>query len=634
MGQATAATKTKPNLITRYVPLLGWLPGYDRGWLRPDFLAGLTVVALLVPEGMAYAELAGMPPETAFYAAIPALLLYAVFGTSRQLVVATSSTIAAMSASIIVGLAPASYEEYIILTAALAILAGLVSIIAGLLRLGAISQFFSKSVLTGFVFGLALVIAVKQLPKLFGLEAAEGNFWARMVDLIGQIPDSHWLTFLVGLTSLVLMLILEERWPRVPAALVTLIYGIAVVSIFNLDEQGVHIVGDIPAGLSSPQLPGITFQQLLSLLPGAMAIALVAFAEAIGPARDFAAKHRYEIDANQELIAIGAANFGAGLFQGYSIGASLSKSAANENSGARSPVSLVVAAAVTALVALFLTGLFHNLPEATLAAIVIVAIKGMMNVPEMRRLYNLRRPGFWLAMVALLAVLTFEILAGLMIAVILSLLLLIAQAARPKLSVLGRDPRRIAFGDVEHHPGYHLVPGLMIIRPDEGLWFANAEPLREAIVRRVFEADRPVQSVLLDLEMTFELDIPALDMLAKLKEELERYGTTLLLTRLHHEVRELLERSGVAEQIGRDNVAESITEGILLYLESEPDLTDEETRMLIERMPHLLDFLSLIKVYAEDEEKARLDQLRERFEEIGRQVALSSGAEQDASSGV
>ena len=634
MGQAAAATTTKPNSITRYVPLLGWLPKYDRGWLRPDLMAGLTVVALLVPEGMAYAELAGMPPETAFYAAIPALLLYAVFGTSRQLVVATSSTIAAMSASIIIVLAPEGSQEFVILTAALAMLAGLISIIAGLFRLGAISQFFSESVLTGFVFGLALVIAVKQLPKLFGLEAAEGNFWVRMIDLLGQITDGHWLTLLVGLTSLVLMLILEERWPRVPAALVTLIYGIAVVSIFSLDEQGVHIVGEIPAGLSTPQLPGITFQQLLSLVPGAAAIALVAFAEAIGPARDFAAKHRYEVDANQELIAIGAANFGAGLFQGYSIGASLSKSAANENAGARSAVSLIIAAAVTALVALFLTGLFHNLPEATLAAIVIVAVKGMMNVPTMRRLYRLRRADFWLALVALLAVLTFEILAGLLIAVILSLLLLVVQAARPKLSVLGRDPRRIAFGDIERHPGYHLVPGLSIIRPDEGVWFANAEPLREAIIHRVRVAERPVRSVLLDLEMTYELDVPALDMLAKLKEELGRYGISLFLVRLHHDVRDLLESSGIDDQIGRDNIASSIAEGILLYLEAEPDLTEEEARILVERTPHLLDFLSLVKVYANDEEKLRLDQLRERFAEIGRQVASQPATDQDSSSGV
>lgn len=634
MGQSTAGARTRPNLFTRHVPILSWLPNYERGWLRPDFIAGLTVVALLVPEGMAYAELAGMPPQTAFYAAIPALLLYAIFGSSKQLVVATSSTIAAMSFSVVIDLIPTGSEEFIILTAALAMLAGLISIVAGLLHLGAISQFFSESVLTGFVFGLALVIAIKQLPKLFGLEAAEGNFWVRMVDLIRQVPDSHWLTLLLGLSSLALMLILEERWPRVPAALVTLIYGIVIVSIFNLDQQGIHIVGEIPAGLVGPSLPNITLQQLVSLLPGAMGIALVAFAEAIGPARSFAAKHRYQVDADQELIAIGAANFGAGLFQGYSIGASLSKSAANENAGARSAMSSIVAAAVTTLVALFLTGLFYNLPEATLAAIVVVAIKGMINVPEMRRLFRLRRADFWLASIALLAVLTFEILAGLAIAVILSLLLLIVRSARPKLSVLGHASGQISFGDVERHPEYHIIPGLLIVRPNEGLWFANAEPLRESIIERVRGADRPVESVLLDLEMTFELDVPALDMLAALKEELERYEIGLILARLHHEVRELLANNGTEERIGRNNIAGSVIEGILVYLEAGPDFTTGETRYLIEHTPHLLEFLDLVQGYASDEERARLAQIRKRFERIGEQVGSNSAPEQDISPGV
>jgi len=223
MAQATTTKVTKPGLLQRYIPMIAWLPQYQRGWLRPDFIAGLPVVALLVPEGMAYAELAGVPPETAFYAAIPALILYAIFGSSKQLVVATSSTIAAMSASIVILLAPVGNDEFIVLTAALAMLAGLFSTIASLFRLGVVSQSFSESVLTGFIFGLALVIAIKQLPKLFGLEAAEGNFWVRLWDLITHLPETHWLTLLVGITSLLLMLFLEERWPKVPAALVTVI---------------------------------------------------------------------------------------------------------------------------------------------------------------------------------------------------------------------------------------------------------------------------------------------------------------------------------------------------------------------------------------------------------------------------
>jgi SulP family sulfate permease len=347
---------------------------------------------------------------------------------------------------------------------------------------------------------------------------------------------------------------------------VTLIYGIVVVTIFNLDEHGVHIVGEIPAGLASPKLPGIDFEAILTLLPGAIAIALVAFAEAIGPARQFAAEHRYEIDADQELIAIGFANFGAGLFQGYPVGASLSKSAANENAGAKSSVSLLVAAAVTIIVALFLTPLFHNLPEATLAAIVIVAISGMMNVPAIRRYYTLRRTDFWLAIVALFAILLFEILVGLAIAVVLSLLILILRAASPKLSELGRHPGWLYFGDVDRHPEYLTFPGLVIVRPNEGVFFANATPLREAIMARVRKRETKPKAVIVDMEMTFEMDVPTVDKFAELKNELSRWQIDLYLTRVHEDVHEMLTSSGVADLIGPTHINQFFLDSLLQFL--------------------------------------------------------------------
>ena len=277
------------------LPVLDWLPGYNKAWLRPDIIAGLTIMALLVPEGMAYAQLAGVPPETAFYAAPAGLILYAIFGTSRQLVVAVSSAIAVMSASIVGGLAPAGTEEFIVMTAALALLSGGVAVVAGLLRMGRIAQFFSESVLTGFVAGLALVIMIKQVPKLFGLEAGHGNFWERLFDLMRHLPEMHLLTLAVGLTALAIMFFLEHRFPRIPAALVALIYGIGVVTVFNLAAQHVEIVGDIPSGLALPRLPAISLNDLLNLIPGALAITLVMFAEGVGPARSFAGKHRYTI---------------------------------------------------------------------------------------------------------------------------------------------------------------------------------------------------------------------------------------------------------------------------------------------------------------------------------------------------
>lgn len=371
-------------------------------------------------------------------------------------------------------------------------------------------------------------------------------------------------------------------------------------------------------------------EQLIELIPGAIGIALIAFAEAIGPAREFASKYRYRIDADQELIAIGAANVGAGLFQGYSIGASLSKSAANDGAGAKSSVSLLTAAAMTALVALFLTALFFNLPEAALAAIVIAAILRMMNVDKMKRLYRLRRTDFWLAMVALFAVLTFEILLGLAIAVVLSLLILIGRAAMPKYSIIGRAPGRLAYGDVQRHPDYRTMPGLMLVRPNEEIWFANATPLREKIIRQVQISDQKIRTLLLDLNMTYELDIPSLDMLVELKEELSLYDVQLGLVKIHNDVEDLLVRSGVIEIIGEENLSQSITEAILEYMESRADFTPEEARYVLKVMPHFMELVSLAASLTESEEEGkRLEGVRDRINEAAKNLLAVEDEEKD-----
>jgi MFS superfamily sulfate permease-like transporter len=450
------------------------------------------------------------------------------------------------------------------------------------------------------------------VPKLFGFEAVEGNFFARLFDIIINVPETHLLTLLIGGSSLILMYVLEERFPRVPAALVTMVYGIAVVSIFNLEALGVHIVGDIPSGLAGPALPEVSLTDLLALLPGAFGIALVAFAEAVGPGRQFAAKYRYRLKADQELIGLGMANFGAGLFQGFPIGASLSKSAANDNAGAKTALSLIIAAGGTVLVALFFTPLFRNLPEATLAAIVVVAITGMMRVGEMKRLYRLNRADFVLAMIALLGVLLFEVLAGLLIAVIISLLVMVARASAPKFSVLGRTPGKLDFGDVRRHPENRTVPGLLVIRPNEGLFFANASSLSDAIGELVRSSDPPAQAVLLDLEMTFELDVPSADALADLKEVLERADVTLLVSRVHGEVRDMLDQSGVTDKIGPENFYPYIIEGVFAYLRDTEEAA-EYARGIAANVRDLIELVDLAAEQADGETRIRLQKTRERL---------------------
>lgn len=601
--------------LRKYLPILQWLPQYNRAWLATDFIAGLTVTALLVPEGMAYAELAGMPPQTVFYAAPIGLLLYAIFGTSRQLVVAVSATIAVMSASIVGEFAVAGTEEFIALSAALAMLTGIVAILAGLLRLGRIANFFSESVLAGFVTGLALVIAIKQVPKLFGLEAAHGNFWARLYDIIIHLPETDWLTLFIGVSSLLLMIIIERRFHRIPAALVAMLYGIVLVSVLGLAEEGVHIVGDIPAGLAGPTLPGVSVQDLFMLLPGAVALTLVAFAESIGPARSFADKHRYTVDADQELIGLGTANLGAGLFQGFSIGASLSKSAANDAAGARSQLSGIFAAALTVVVALFLTPLFHNLPEATLAAIVIVAVSGMIKIGPIRRLYHVRKADFWLAMAAMLGVLTFEeVTTGLLFAVALSLLALIYRASQSKLAVLGRIPGRLMFVNQQRHPECSQIPGVLVVRPEEGLFFANASSLRTAIMKLIESSQEPVSMVLLDLAITNDLDVPGADMLIELDEALERRGIQLFLIRVHDPAQQILDRSGATDAIGPENFYPRIIDALLGHI---GDIAaEEEAEQIVEDLSDVLEEIIAVEEDTDGTKNAKLNALRHKVMDI------------------
>ena len=564
-------SKLQSKSLVSFFPILGWLPKYERPWLRTDLIAGLTVVALLIPEGMAYAQIAGVPPQTAFYAAPIGLLAFAIFGTSRQLVVAVSAIIATMSFATVSLIVAPNTPEFIIMTAALAVLAGLFSILAGLLKMGRVAQFFSESVMVGFISGLALTVMVKQLPKILGIEAGSGNFWERLYDVIIHLPETHLATLITGILCLILLIVLEHFFHKIPAALVALVFGIAISIIFGLEARGVEIVGEIPAGLAPPQWPAIGWHNWLLLIPGALGLALVNFAEAIGPSRSFAATHKYKIDPNQELIGLGTANFGAGLFQGFPIGSSLSKSAANERAGAHSQMSGIIAAGVTVVVALFFVQLFYALPEAALGAIVIVAVSGMVKVAKIRHLYRVRRSDFILALVALLAVLTFETLEALLIAVIVSLLALILRTSQPRLAVLGRAPDSLQFSDIRRHPENKTVPGLLIVRPENGFFFANAAGIHEAIIAEMTSSNETVKAVLLDLGATTDLDVPSADMLGELSEELRSRNVRFMLMRMIMPVRQMLELAGVMGKISPQDVFIGPIEGVLDFLSTQSD---------------------------------------------------------------
>ena len=551
-----------------YLPILTWLPQYRRGWLSADLVAAITVLTLLVPEGMAYAQMAGLPPETAFYTAPAALVGYAIFTTSRHVITATTSTIAVMVAAVLGGLAVAGSEEYIILASSLAVVVGLLFIFLGVLRLGFISEFFSKSVITGFIFGLAMIIAIRQVPKLLGIEIVGGTFFEYLFEIVVNLPETHLWSMFIGLTSLALLFVLERFFNRIPGALIVVVYGILMVTVFGLEEKGVHVIGDIPSGILSPKLPNLSLDTITALLGGAVGIVIFGYAETIGAARRFASKHHYKLDANQELFGLGFANLGAGLFQGFAVDASLGKSVDNERSGGRSQMSAIIAAGLTILTALFLTPLFRNLPEATLAAIVINAVWSFFDVPELRRYARLSRPDYIFAMVALVGVLIFGVIPGLILAVSISIIMLVYLASRPHLSILGKEPEKENYSDIERYPQNQTLPGLLIIRPDSPLFFANATLLRERIQQLIQMADPAVQVVVLDMESSGRMDITSVDALADLQQDLAIDSTQLWLARVHDRALPILEQSKFTDAIGSDHIYSSVHDATNAFTQS------------------------------------------------------------------
>jgi sulfate permease, SulP family len=555
-----------PNLrqkLGRYVPITAWLPTYAREFLRSDIISGVTVWGVMVPVAMAYAQMAGVPPETGLYAAFAALLAYAIFGTSRHLKVTASSTMAVMSAAVIAAIAAGDPARYLALTAALALTVGVLLLLAGIARLGFISDFLSKSVITGFVFGLAITIAIGQLPKIFGVPATSGNSFQQLAGLIAELDQTNPWTLIIGAGALALIFVIKRLYPRIPAGLVALVLGILAVTIFDLDQQGVSIVGAIPTGLPMPGLPSISLTDLPYLITSAVGIVFLAVGESLGSARAFAARYRYEINPDQELIALGAANLSAGLFQGFTVDASLSSTATADEAGAHTQLSSIVTSALIIVTVIVLAPLFHNLPSAVLGAIVIASVIGLMDVAELRRYYASNRGDFVLAMVALLGVISTDVLTGLIIAVFLSLVIILYRASRPYVAVLGKAPGQVAaYGDIARHPENLRVPGLLIVRLDAPLYFLNANVARGQILDLISASQPAPVAVLFDLGASADLDIASQDMLKNLVVELDEIGIDVLLAHVHGGVRDRLRQTSLMAEINEDHVYLSVAAAV------------------------------------------------------------------------
>ena len=550
--------------LQRYLPIVDWLPEYDwAGTLRYDVIAALTVWALLVPEAMAYAGIAGVDPEVGLVTAPLALLGYAIFGSSRHLFVGPSSTVAIISASVVAPLAGSDGDLYLILTVWLAIFTGVFLVALGLARMGWIANFMASSVLAGFMVGLAIVIAVGQLDKILGIESEGENVLGELGSMLEQFSEWSWPTIAIGAAALAALFIIEAFFPKLPGALIVMLVAIAASALLGWEDSGIHVVGEIPAQLPSLSLPEWPGWDLMSdIMVGALAVIVVAFAESYAAAKTYASKFGYEVDANQEMIGLGAANLGAGLSGGFVVDGSLSKTAAGVEAGQKTQMTGIVTAVFVLITIVALTWLFEPLPEAVLGAIVIHAVWKLIDFSGFVTLWQTRRIDFGLAVAAFLGVILIDILQGILIGIILSLLALIYRASFPEGTELGRiedEEGNYEFVGLSANPHAETLPEVVVFRQPGSLIFSNAaafsQQARELLWART---DPPASVLVVDCEQMADMDVTGAEEIVSLHEELQAADVELRLARLHGAALVTAEKAGVIDAIGEDHVMPTI----------------------------------------------------------------------------
>ncbi|HTJ93702.1 MAG TPA: SulP family inorganic anion transporter [Pararobbsia sp.] len=531
-------------------PPAQWLRRYQPRWLANDAIAGLTLAAYGIPVSLAYASLAGLPPQYGIYGYLVSGLFYALFGSSRQLAIGPTSAISMLVGVTVAAMAEGDPARWASIAALTAVLIAGMCLMAWLLHLSSLVNFISETILLGFKAGAALTIAMTQLPKLFGVQGGGESFFERIVVLGAQLGQTQLIVLAFGVACMVLLLLGEKYLPGRPVALVVVVVSIIVISVTPLAGAGFKLVGALPQGLPEFRVPGLRIRDVDGVVSLAFACLLLAYVESVSAARALAQAHGYEIDARQELLGLGAANLAAGLFQAYPVAGGLSQSSVNDKAGAKTPLALVFASIAIGLCLLYLSGLLANLPTVVLAVVVLVAVKGLVNIGELRHVWHVSRFEFTISMVAFAAVLTLGILKGVIVAVLVSMLLIIRRAAYPHVAMLGRIPGTRVFSDLERHAENEAIAHVVIVRVEASLLYFNVEHVRETIWRKIRAASVPVELVICDLSASPVTDLAGARMLESLHDALMADGTAMKVVSAHADVRDLLRAEGLEDRFG------------------------------------------------------------------------------------
>ena len=533
------------------LPPARWLAEYRASWLRSDVVAGVTLAAYAIPVSLAYAGLAGLPPQVGVYGYLLGGLGYALFGSSRQLAIGPTSAISLMIAGTVGAMAEGDAHRYAQIASLVGLLVAMLCVIAWLLRLSSLVKLISDSILVGFKAGAALTIAMTQLPSLLGVAGGGHDFFERAFVLVGQLGQTQYVVLVLSIIAITVLVLGERFLPGKPIALGVVALSIIAATVLGLPALGVPTTGEIPAGLPTFESPSLRPRDIEGVFPLAAGCLLLAYIESVSAGRTFAAKHGYNLDPRQELLGIGAANFAAGLGQGYPVAGGLSQSAVNDHAGARTPLALVFASVTLALCLLFLTGLLENLPKATLAAVVLTAVSGLFDFPALLHMRRASRLDFYAAIIALGAVLLLGILQGILLAAVASVLLLLVDVSRPHVAFLGRVPGTNAYTDMARNPENEALPDVIAFRPEASLIYVNADAVLESVWERVRATNSStIRMVVCDLSASPYVDLAGSRMLHELDSKLSDLGIRLRIIGAHGRVRDLLRADGIIEKIG------------------------------------------------------------------------------------